>query len=85
MLSALRAWYYRGMSDAIKHEDMVSALTAGPLRLKRGEMVLVDGRANKPFWGKVNRLEEVRPGVWYMHLVGERLLYPVEDVLEVAR
>lgn len=72
------------MSDAIKHEDMVSALTAGPLRLKRGEMVLVDGRASKDFWGKVNRLEQIG-STWYMHLTGEGLLYPVADVLEVER
>ncbi|WMI34133.1 hypothetical protein SLAY_47 [Microbacterium phage Slay] len=51
--------------------------------IKRFTTVLIDGRVNPPFEGRVNRFEEVCPNVWYVHLVGHHLLYPVSDILEV--
>ncbi|QCG77306.1 hypothetical protein SEA_BUBBABEAR_45 [Microbacterium phage BubbaBear] len=51
--------------------------------IKRFTTVLIDGRVNPPFTGRVNRFEEVCPNVWYVHLVGHGLIYPVSDILEV--
>lgn len=51
--------------------------------IKRGQTVLMDGRASENFTGRVNRFEEVVPGRWYVHLTGHRLIYPVSDILEV--
>ncbi|AUG84841.1 hypothetical protein SEA_SHARKBOY_45 [Microbacterium phage Sharkboy] len=48
--------------------------------LKRGQTVTIDGRASEDFTGRVNRLEEVTPGNWYVHLTGHRLIYPAADV-----
>ena len=43
----------------------------------------MDGRASENFTGRVNRFEEVVPGLWYVHLTGHGLIYPVSDILEV--
>ncbi|AVR56790.1 hypothetical protein PBI_ELVA_49 [Microbacterium phage Elva] len=51
--------------------------------IKRFTTVLIDGRMGGNFTGRVNRFEEVVPGVWYVHLVGHGLIYPVSDILEV--
>ncbi|QJD53457.1 hypothetical protein QDW38_gp48 [Microbacterium phage Lynlen] len=51
--------------------------------IKRFTTVLIDGRSGDNFTGRVNRFEEVRPNVWYVHLVGHGLIYPVSDILEV--
>lgn len=70
--------------------DKVAALTVGPLRLRKGEEVLVEGRANPDFVATVVRVEFVKsfypsnPGTYYLHLEGHSLLYPVADVIEVV-
>ncbi|WVX89788.1 hypothetical protein SEA_SANASANA_49 [Microbacterium phage SanaSana] len=51
--------------------------------IKRFTTVLIDGRSSDNFTGRVNRFEEVCPNVWYVHLVGHALIYPVSDILEV--
>lgn len=51
--------------------------------IKRFTTVMIDGRSGDNFTGRVNRFEEVVPGVWYVHLVGHGRIYPVNDILEV--
>lgn len=75
----------------MSNHEALAALIAGPTRLKRFETVLMDGRANPDYTGKVNRIEHIPaydgkgPGTYYVHLVGDTVIHPLASVIKVLR